>query len=52
MIPKAARETFGLNEGDRLVVLGDEEGIALVQADHFEKRMQEALRRSRLDMDE
>ena len=53
VIPKAARETFGLNEGDRLVVLGDEEeGIALVQADHFEKRMQEALRRSRLDMDE
>ena len=52
VIPKAARETFGLNEGDRLVVLGDEEGIALIQADHFEKRMQEALRRSRLDMDE
>ena len=51
VIPKAARETFGLNEGDRLVVLGDEEGIALIQADHFEKRMQEALRRSQQDID-
>lgn len=48
VIPKAARDTFGLKEGDRLVVLGDEaEGIALVKADTFEKRMQEALDLSR-----
>ncbi len=44
VIPKAARDMFGLDEGDRLVVLGDEaEGIALVRADIFEQRMQEAL---------
>lgn len=44
VIPKAARETFELNEGDRLVVLGDDaEGIALVKADVFEQRVQEAL---------
>ena len=37
VIPKAARETFKLNEGDRLVVLGDDaEGIALVKVDVFE----------------
>ena len=35
---------MGLKEGDRLVVLGDEaEGIALVKADTFEKRMREAI---------
>ena len=44
VIPKAARDTLGLKEGDRLVVLGDEaEGIALVKADTFEKRMREAI---------
>ena len=33
------------SEGDRLVVLGDEEqGIALIKAEVFEERMQEALR--------
>lgn len=45
VIPKAAREIFELKEGDRLVILGDEaEGIALVKAVDFEKKMQEALR--------
>lgn len=44
VIPKAARDTFGLKEGDRLVVLGDEDqGIALVKAETFEERMQRAL---------
>lgn len=48
VIPKAARETFKLNEGDRLVVLGDDaEGIALVKVDVFEQRVQEALKLSR-----
>ena len=45
VIPKAARDTFHLSEGDRLVVLGDEEqGIALIKAEVFEERMQKALR--------
>ncbi len=45
VIPKAARDTFHLNEGDRLVVLGDEEqGIALIKAEVFEERLQQALR--------
>ena len=47
VIPKAARETFDLKEGDSLVVLGDEaEGIALVKSTDFETRMQEALQMS------
>lgn len=39
VIPKKAREIFGLSPGDKIVVLGDEErGIALMKADlmmHF-----------------
>lgn len=54
VIPKAARDTFGLQEGDRLVVLGDEaEGIALVKAEQFEARMREAMKISqKMDFDE
>lgn len=48
VIPKAARETFTLREGDRLVVLGDEsEGIALVKAETFERKMQQLLEQGR-----
>lgn len=40
VIPKKARDLFGINNGDSLVVLGDEaEGIALIKADEFEKRL-------------
>ena len=40
VIPKKARELFGINNGDALVVLGDEtEGIAIIKADIFEKRL-------------
>ena len=47
VIPKAARDTFKLKDGDRIVVLGDEkEGIALVKAEIFEEKMQEALKLS------
>lgn len=52
VIPKAARDTFALKEGDRLVVLGDEaEGIAFVKAEDFEKKMQEALKLSQKNAD-
>ena len=45
VIPKAARDIFNLNSGDRLIVLGDEaEGIALVKAEEFEEKMRETLR--------
>ncbi|MDD1723810.1 MAG: AbrB/MazE/SpoVT family DNA-binding domain-containing protein [Methanospirillum sp.] len=36
VIPKEAREIFGIKPGDSLMVLGDEkQGIALVRADKF-----------------
>lgn len=47
VIPKNARDTFDMKEGDRLVVLGDEsQGIALIKVEIFEKQMQEMLERS------
>lgn len=40
VIPKAARERFGLTGGQRLIVLSeDNEGIALVPADIFEEKI-------------
>ena len=40
VIPKKARELFDVRNGDSFVVLGDEaEGIALIKADIFEKRL-------------
>ena len=44
VIPKAARDKFGLKGGDRLIVVSDEEGIALVPAERFERRMQELMK--------
>lgn len=47
VIPKDARDTFDLKNGDRLVVLGDEqEGIALVKSEIFEQRIQDVLKKS------
>lgn len=41
VIPKAAREKFGLTGGQRLIVCGDEIGIALIPAEAFEERMRQ-----------
>ena len=44
VIPKPARERFGLTGGQRLIVLSDDnEGIALVPAEVFEERMKKAM---------
>ena len=44
VIPKEVREKFGLTDGHRLIVLTDDkEGIALVPAEMFEKKMRQAL---------
>lgn len=37
VIPKAARDKFGLTGGQRLVVLSDEEGMALIPAENLKK---------------
>ena len=40
VIPKQARELFGIQPGDALLVLGDEEqGIAVLKADEFMDRV-------------
>ena len=41
VIPKAARDKFGLKGGERLIVASDEHGIALIPADYFESKMRE-----------
>ena len=39
VIPKAAREKFGWSGGQRMIVLSDEEGVALIPAETFEEKM-------------
>ncbi len=44
VIPKAARDTFQIHAGDRLIVLGEDgEGLALIKAELFEARMKQAI---------
>lgn len=53
VIPKAARERFGLTGGQRLVVLTEDgEGIALVPAEMFESRMKQMMVLAATDRDE
>lgn len=41
VIPKPARDKFGLSGGSRLIVVSDDaEGIALIPAEAFEKKIQ------------
>jgi len=40
VIPKGARNKFGLIGGTRLIVLSDDDGIAMITAERFEKKMQ------------
>ena len=43
VIPKDAREHYGLTGGRRLIVLGDEAGIALIPAEAFEAKLKQAM---------
>ena len=43
VIPKGARDKFGLIGGTRMIVLSDDEGIALVSAERFEKNIQKIM---------
>ena len=53
VIPKKARELFGINCGDDLVVLGDEaEGIAIIKADTFERRLNDTRSRIKEEISE
>lgn len=39
VIPKEARDKFGLTGGTRLIVLSDEDGIAFITAEKFEENI-------------
>ncbi|MBQ7595336.1 MAG: helix-turn-helix domain-containing protein [Clostridia bacterium] len=43
VIPKDARDKFGIDGGTRLIVLSDEEGLALIPAQSFENKMKQVL---------
>ncbi len=43
VIPKPARDKFSLKAGDRLIVVSDEQGIALVPAESFENGLQKLM---------
>ena len=43
VIPKGARDLFGLTGGQRLIVLSDENGIALIPDKAFMKNMKRAM---------
>ncbi len=43
VIPKGARERYGLTGGKRLIVLGDEAGVALLPAEAFEEKLKQAM---------
>ncbi len=43
VIPKGARDKFGLTGGQRLIVASDELGIALFPAEAFEQMMKKAM---------
>lgn len=46
IIPKEAREVFGIQAGDTLIVLGDEKwGIAVTKADVLEKHAADVFRK-------
>ena len=43
VIPKGARDQFGLTGGQRLILLSDETGIAMIPAAQFEQSMKKAM---------
>ncbi len=52
VIPKGARERFSLSGGQRLIVLSDENGLALIPAEVFETGMRKALEYMSVNNDE
>lgn len=51
VVPKGARDKFGLVGGKRLIVLSDEGGIALVPAEQFEDNMRRIMELAALKSD-
>ena len=43
VIPKEAREVYGIKAGDSLLVLGDSKGMAIVKTEIFQDKIYEML---------
>lgn len=43
VIPKEARDKFNIKNGTRLIVISDENGIALLHADEFEDKLRKLM---------
>ena len=43
VIPKDARNVYGIKPGDALVMLGDERGIALLKTEIFQSAIDQAM---------
>jgi len=43
VIPKEAREQYGIKAGDSLMVLGDQRGIAMLKAEVFQEIINQAM---------
>lgn len=51
VIPRAAREQLGISGGQRLIVLSNEQGIALLPAEKFEAHLKEMLSLAAMEND-
>lgn len=43
VIPKDARNLYGINPGDALILLGDEKGMAMLKTDIFQNAINQAM---------
>ena len=43
VIPKDARQVYGIKPGDALIILGDERGIALLKTEIFQSAIDQAM---------
>ena len=43
VIPKEAREQYGIKPGDSMMVLGDQKGIAMLKTDVFQNLIGQAM---------
>jgi len=43
VIPKEAREQYGIKAGDSLMVLGDDKGIAMLKTEVFQSILNQAM---------
>ena len=43
VIPKDARQVYGIKPGDALIVLGDERGIAMFKTEIFQSAIDQAM---------